>query len=293
KGNREPAESLLPLAAELREFEMPRAIFTASERIEYTQQRSDVNHTTLQAHTNFARIIKSGSAKELTDAHRRLAAFLRDTLVGFNYAYYEPPGAQMLHNNAIFVRSHDYSEDLTRGAQPWKTPQLINLGVTASGGAHLCGSLADLPYVLAIVEQDFIVPEAVQSLTWQDLVPTLLSGSVLPRWWEVTPHEMHAVGLYQRTGEELLTSAAADKELRDRVVNILGDRVRPQRLGKMEAALQAGRAQDALAEATPADTFFLAAAYRHKFADDNAHWANSGKELDELIRNHPDETNWD
>jgi hypothetical protein len=293
QGHREAADSLLVLAAELREFEMPRQIFTTSERLEYTQQRSDVNHTTLQARTNFARIIKTGTPKELADARGRLAAFLRDTLVGLNYAYYEPPGAQMLHNNAIFVRSHDYSEDPTRGAQPWKAPQLINLGVTASGGAHLCGSLADLPYVLAVVEQDFIVPEAVQSLIWQDFVPTLLSGSVLPRWWDVTPLEMHAVALYQRAGEELFSAAASDDDLRGKLLSILSARILPQRLGRMEAALQSGQPQNALAEATPGDTFFLAAEFRRAFPNDGAHWGPAGKELDDLVRDHPAETSWD
>lgn len=291
QGNRTLVDTLLPLAAQLREFEMPRAIFTASERSEYTQQRSDVNHTTLQAHTNFARIIKSGSAKELADAHGRLAAFLRDTLVGFNYAYYEPPGAQMLHNNAIFVRSHDYSEDVARGAQPWRVPQLVNLGVTASGGAHLCGSLADLPYVLAVVEQDFIVPEAVQSLIWQDLVPSLLSASVLPRWWNVTPIEMHAVALYQRAGEELLTVAATDDGVRQAVLAILAERVLPQRLSHIEEALKAGRPQSALAEVTPSDTFFITAEFRRRFPD-TSHWQTAGKELEDLARNHPAEASW-
>lgn len=292
QGNRRDADALLALSAEVREFQMPRPIFTASERLEYTQQRSDVNHTTLQAHTNFARIIKSGTPRELAEARGRLAAFLRDTLVGLNYAYYEPPGAQMLHNNAIFVRSHDYSEDPTRAAQPWKTPQLINLGVTASGGAHLCGSLADLPYVLAVVEQDFIVPDAVQSLIWQDLVPTMLSGSVLTRWWDVTPVELHAVALYQRTGEELLAASAGDDDLRAKVLAILTYRVLPQRLGRIESALRSSRPQNALREATPSDTFFLAAEFRRKYAADNSHWGKAGKELDDLVRDHPAETSW-
>ena len=48
------------------------------------------------------------------------------------------------------------------------------------------------------VEQNFIVPENVQSLIWEDLVPSLLSSAVLPRWWRVTSNELHAVALYQQ-----------------------------------------------------------------------------------------------
>ena len=35
----------------------------------------------------------TGISEELADARGQLAPFLRDTLVGLNYAYYEPPAA--------------------------------------------------------------------------------------------------------------------------------------------------------------------------------------------------------
>src|SRR5215469_18639918 len=214
-------DSLIPLASELRDFEMPRPIFSAAEKFEFEHGRSDIGHTTLQTRTNLVTIIKGGSPQELANARGRLAPFLRDTLVGLNYAYYEPPGAQLLLNSSVFVRSHDYTERVTLQTQPWKTAELINLGVTAGGGTHLAGSLVDLPYALALVEQDFIVPEHVQSLIWQDLVPSLLTSAVVARWWGVTRNELHAVVLYQRAGESLLTGAAQNEELRQRMITIL------------------------------------------------------------------------
>ena len=54
---------------------------------------------------------------------------------------------------------------------------------SAGGGAHLVGSLADLPYALSEAEQDFIVPENVQALIWRETVPGLLTSAILPRWW--------------------------------------------------------------------------------------------------------------
>ena len=161
--------------------------------------------------TDLTKVIKGpGSPAELNEARGLLTPFLRDTLVGLNYAYYEPPGAQMLHNNPLFVRSHDFSggdysgEAARPASRPGARRVLFGRGWTASGGAHLIGSLADLPYVLAKVEQDFIVPQNVQSLIWEDFVPGLMTSAVLPRWWGVTRNELHAVALYQRTGEELL-----------------------------------------------------------------------------------------
>jgi hypothetical protein len=286
------ADSLLPLAAELREFEMPRPIFTPTEKIQFQRDRADTRHTTLQTRTNLTRIIKSGSPQEMLEARGQLAPFVRDTLVGLNYAYYEPPGAQMLLNNAIFVRSHDYAEDYRSGRagiQPWKTPSLVNLGATASGGTHLAGSLADLPYALALVEQDFIVPESVQSLIWQDLVPSLLTSAVLPRWWDVTQREMHAVTLYQRSGEELLTAAVEDTALREKIVSILADRMAPQQLGRVEIAMQAGRPQEVLTLVLPAETFYLAAEFRRRFPSDTGHAGTAGQELERLVRDYPAE----
>lgn len=287
-------DTLIPLAAELREFEMPRPIFSATEKFEFQYGRSDISHTTLQTRTNLATIIKSGSPQELAIARGRLAPFLRDTLVGLNYAYYQPPGAQMLLNNAIFVRSHDYTERLAlEGTQPWKTPELINLGVTAGGGTHLAGSLADLPYVLALVEQDFIVPEHVQSLIWQDLVPSLLTSAVVARWWGVSQNELHAVALYQRAGEELLTAAVKDTELRQRVTGLLSDRMSPQRSEQLENALRSGQTEQVMEAIMPAETFSLASDFLHKFPDQTEHLGTAGKELADLIQLHPNEVNWE
>jgi hypothetical protein len=91
---KEVVDSLLPLAGELREFEMPKPLFTKSERTEFAAGLYSNRHTALQMRTDLIKIIKApGSAAELTQAHALLTPFLRDTLVGLNYAYYEPPGA--------------------------------------------------------------------------------------------------------------------------------------------------------------------------------------------------------
>src|SRR6202035_2109042 len=163
-----------------------------------------------------------GSPAELTDARGQLAPFLRDTLVGLNYAYYEPPAAQALHHNPLLVRSHDFSGEMTPGAQQaWQIPRVFGRGWAASGGAHLTGSLADLPYVLAQLEQDFTVPENVQALIWDELVPGLVSGAVTSRWWGVTRNELHAAALYQEAGDQILLAAAKNQNVRENAMNVL------------------------------------------------------------------------
>src|SRR6266853_3409665 len=220
------------LAGELREFEMPRPIFTGSERTEWAAGVYNNRHTDLQMQTDLSKVLKSTPSRaQLEEARGQLTPFLRDTLVGLNYAYYEPPGAQVLHNNPLFVRSHDFTEISVVGTEQfWQTPTLLGVGSPAGGGAYLMGSLTDLSYALASTEQDFIAPENVQALIWKELVPDLLVSATLPLCWTVSTTELHAVALYQRSGEEILSAFVKDTQVRVKVVSILSERMTPQRL---------------------------------------------------------------
>jgi len=284
------SDGLVALAGELREFEMPRPIFSSGERTQWATGIYNNQHTELQMRTDLTKVIKSpASRQQLLEARGQLAPFLRDTLVGLNYAYYEPPGAQVLHHNPLLVRSHDFSGDTVAGVERvWQAPQLFGEGSPAGGGAHLVGSLADLPYVLAQVEQDFIAPENVQALIWRELVPGLLINATLPRWWNVSPSELHAITLYQRTGEELLTASAGDEALRGKVMNILSDRMEPAVSERVEQALRAGRVPDIYPRTTPADTFYLAAEFRRRFSAGTS-LGPAGQELEGLSLQHPAE----
>jgi hypothetical protein len=282
--------ALIPLAEQLREFELPRPLFTSSERLMWATGMHTRRHAEEQIHTDLTKVIRSGSPKDLAEARGRLAPFLRDTMVGLNYAYYEPPGAHILHHNALFVRSHDFSGDTTlEREQSWRTPQVFGAGMSAGGGAHLVGSLADLPYVLASAEQDFLVPENEQALIWQELVPTLMTGAVLPRWWGVTRNQLRAVTLYQKMGEQILLAAANDAQLRPAVMEILADGMVPQRAERVELALQQKDVANLISQLMPSETFFLASEFRSRFPEQSARLDGPAKELDDLTRQHPEE----
>jgi hypothetical protein len=288
-------EKLVALAGELREFEMPRPIFTNSERDEWAAGTYNNRHTEQQMRTDLVKVIKSSaSVKQLEAARGQLATFLRDTLVGMNYAYYEPPGSQVLHNNPLFVRSHDFSGDTVMGVERlWQAPSLFGAGSPAGGGAHLIGSLADLPYVLAKAEQDFIAPDHVQALIWQQFVPGLLSNAVVPRWWNVSRNELHAVALYQRAGEELLTASSQNEGLRVEVIAVLSDRMFPERCAWLEQALRAGKAGEILDGVAPADSFYLTAEILQRFPGELDKVSAAGRELAALSREDPNEVNWE
>jgi len=289
------ANTLLPLAGELREFEMPQPIFRASERQQWAAGIYDNSHTDLEMRTDLTKVIKAPtSPAQLATARGRLASFLRDTLVGLNYAYYEPPGAQILHHNPLFVRSHDFAgESLLGEWRPWQASQLFGAGSPAGGGAHLVGSLADLPYVLSQAEQHFIAPENVQALTWDEVAPSLLTSAIVPRWWKVTRNELHAVALYQQTGEEILTASAENEGLRQKVMNILDDRMAPRTSERLEQALRENRLAGTLPELLPADTFYLAAEYRRRFPEETDSFGPASKELESLSNRYPEEVNWE
>jgi hypothetical protein len=287
-------DSLLQLAGNLREFEMPRPIFTGSERSSWSPVVYTARHAELQVRTDLTRILKSpGNPAQLEAARGQLTPFLRDTLVGLNYAYYEPPGAEVLHNNPLFVRSHDFSSVSVQGfEQIWGVPELIGVGATAGGGAYLMGSLADLPYALASTEEDFIAPRNVQALIWKEVVPDLLVGAILPRWWTVNRSEMHAAGLYQRAGEELLAASATNKDLKEKVLGILDDRMTPDRMERTEHALQnAENARKLAAQTLPADAFYLAVEFRKKYPDQASMWGPAGQELEDLVRKDASDAN--
>jgi hypothetical protein len=290
------ADTLLPLAAELREFDMPRPIFTNSEKISWAPPNYTAHHAELQIRTDLTKVIKTpGSRAQLEAARGQLTPFLRDTLVGLNYAYYEPPGAQMLHHNPLFVRSHDFLGVSIEGYDRlWSAPVLLGAGSPAGGGAYLVGSLADLSYALAATEQDFIAPVNVQALIWKDLVPELLVGATLPRWWNVTPNELHAVTLYQRCGEEILTASVGNAQLKEKVIVILSDRMAPKRLERVKESLV--RPEDAAAmlpRMMPIETSSLAAEFHMRFPEETASWGPASQQLEDLRRRYPAEVSWE
>jgi hypothetical protein len=284
------------LAGDLREFEMPQPIFKKSEREEWGAGVYNNRHTDLEMQTDLAKVIKSPSSdQQVSDARGQLASFLRDTLVGLNYAYYEPPGAQILHHNPLFVRSHDFSGDTVVGMQraTWRAPQLFGAGSPAGGGAHLVGSLADLPYVLAQSEQDFITPENVQALIWGAVVPGILTSAIVPRWWDISREELHAVALYQQAGEELMMAATGNEDLQNKVLTILADRVAPRTLDRVQQSLHSRGTDDVSSRLTPADTFYLAAEFRRRFPEQADAVGTAWKELQTLAQSHPNEVSWE
>jgi len=88
-------------------------------------------------------------------------------------------------------------------------------------------------------------------------------------------------------------AAVADMKLRQRIAEILSDRVFPQRWDQFEQALQAGQQEEVLSQLTPSETFFLAAEFRRLYPAEAGAWGTAGQELEELSRQHPGEVSWE
>jgi hypothetical protein len=142
------------------------------------------------------------------------------------------------------------------------------------------------------MEQDFISPESVQALIWRELVPEFLVDATVPRWWNVSRNELHALALYQKAGEELLLVAQDDPELCGKVLAILSERMIPQAFERLGKSLADKRVQEMLPSITPADTFYLTAEFRREHPRAISAIGPAGQELDGLYEQHPDELTW-
>ncbi len=172
-------------------------------------------HVELERKVNLrAAIERAGTdAEKLKDIRGMLAPLLRDTLVAYNYIHYAPPGAQVLYTNPVFVRSHDFL-GVQGTNHMWRAGRsILELVGCSNGGGRLVGSLAGLPYALAEAEQNFLIPAQTQALIWGDLVPQIIQSAVIPRWWNVTPAQLHWVALHMRYAEALLAESALDPAL--------------------------------------------------------------------------------
>jgi len=253
------------LASRISDIQLPRSVLTTPESSLLSFGYWSDRHVDAQRKLNLrASIEKSASdPQKLKDLRGSLAPFLRDTLVGFVYIHYAPPGAQVLHTNPLFVRSHDFI-GMQSANQTWKATELFGTGWPANAGGRLVGSLAALPYVLAEAEQNFLIPSREQALIWGDLVPQMLLSAVIPRWWSVTPLQLHWVGVHMAYAETLLAESALDPERRRQVIDTLDHYAPPARLHKIEALLASGDVRSAEENVMPSEMYQLAAGFAPK-----------------------------
>jgi hypothetical protein len=251
--------TVIRLAGRITEIQLPRTALATRDRTESSVGYWTDRHIEGERKLNLrAATDKAGAdPQKLREVRASLAPMLRDTLVGLNYVHYAPPGAQVLFTNPAFVRNHDFYGSSTHQAT-WLATEVLGSGWPANAGGRLLGSLIALPYALADAEQNFLIPSHEQALIWGDLVPQMILSAVIPRWWNVTPTQLHWVGLNMAYAESSLARSALNDGERRLVAAVLDRYVPPSRLKKIERLLAAGDVRRATESIVPSEMYLVA-----------------------------------
>jgi hypothetical protein len=290
KGEKLNATLFTRLNARMQEIQLPRASLSGVEKNALSFGYWTERHIEQQRRLNLRQAVERAGAdpSKLADIKGQLAGILRDTLVGFSYLYYAPPGAQLLKTNPLFVRSHDFL-GVQGASQTWRHTEVLGTGWPSSAGGRLVGSLAGVAYALAEAEQNFLIPSREQALIWGDLVPQMMITAKVPRWWSVTPAQLHFTALHLRLGESLLAEATLDSKIRAAIIEDLGRKAAPARTYRVDTLLAASDIEQAIDNVTASELFFIAARFldRDKDADSPA-----AREIRRLASEAPDSANY-
>jgi len=260
KGEKVNNALITKTAARISEIQLPRNSLSGSERNALSFGYWPEKHIEAERKLTLRAFIdRAGNdPKKLDEIRALMAPFLRDTLMGLNYVHYAPPGAQVLYTNPLFVRSHDFVGAQGGAEGTWKETEVLGSGWPSSAGGKLVGSLVSLPYALAEAEQNFLIPSREQALIWGDLVPQLILTATIPRWWNVTPGQLHWVALHMDYGETLLAEAAVNADWRQIVLDALGQYAMPARVAQVRQLLEQGRVKAVLDSVMPSEVFAIA-----------------------------------
>jgi hypothetical protein len=247
-------KSLTAQLDRIAEGDSTRNSLSTEERNAFTPGYWSTRHVEQERKFNLDKALKSADRKEL---HAGLAPFLRDSMVGLVYAYYAPPGAQLLLTNPIFVRSHDFLGPENAPAL-WRPTEVAGTGWPASAGGKLTGSLSALPYALAEAEQNFLTPRREQALIWADLVPQMIVAAAIPRWDAVKPEQLRWVALHLQRGRDLIAAAALDHALLAPVLASYSRYATPARVEWLEDHLKSGNLAGVVDQIPPSVLYAMA-----------------------------------
>jgi hypothetical protein len=259
KGEKLNAQLAQRLASRVSDIQLPRNAMTTVEKNAMAFGYYVDRHIDEERKLNFRAMIDRAAKdpEKLRDIRGQLAPALRDTLIGYNYVHYAPPGAQILMTNPLFVRGHDFL-GMQGANHSWKSTEMYGTGWPSNAGGRLIGSLSGLPYALAAAEQNFLIPTHTQALIWGDLVPQMMLTARTPRFWSVTPVQIHWVGVHMRYTESLVAEAAIDPSRREALAAAINRVASPQRAALITRAISAGNVQEAIESLTPSELYTIA-----------------------------------
>ncbi|MBV8821136.1 MAG: hypothetical protein JO022_22455, partial [Acidobacteriaceae bacterium] len=259
RGEKVNQQLITKSASRIAEIQLPRASMSSAEKNSLSFGYWPEKHIEQQRRVNLRALIdkSANDPKKLEDVRGLLGPFLRDTLVGLVYVHYAPPGAQILLTNPLFVRSHDFI-GMQGTNQTWRNTEVLGNGWPTSAGGKLAGSLVGLPYAIAEAEQNFLIPTREQALIWGDLVPQLILSATVPRWWNVSPAQLHWVALHMNYAESKMAESVMNAQQRQLFLDALDHHAPPARVRKVGVLLEAGEVKAALDNIMPSEMFAVA-----------------------------------
>ncbi|MES1258366.1 MAG: hypothetical protein ABUS51_08045 [Acidobacteriota bacterium] len=261
KGDKLNAQLASRMGARVADIQLPRNSMTGAEKNAMAFGYYVDRHIDDERKLNFRAMIdkasKDKNPEALKDIRGTLAPTLRDTIVGYNYIHYAPPGAQILLTNPLFVRGHDFI-GMQGANRSWRVTEMYGSGWPSNAGGRLVGSLAGLAYALAEAEQNFLIPTQTQALIWGDLTPQMILTAKTPRFWGVKPIQMHWVGMNMRFAEDQVAEAAVNPAARADVFDAIGAAASPWRAALVRNAISNGEVKAAIDYMTPSELYSVA-----------------------------------
>jgi hypothetical protein len=260
QGKAPDAALMAKIAGRIAEVQLPRPPLSNAEKSALSSGYWTDKHIETERKLNVRALLETGNPTDrVREVETALGPVMRDTLVAYNYAHYAPPGAQILYTNPLFVRAHDFVAASGTATHTWAPTELQGAGWPSNGGGRLVGSLANLPYALAEAEQNFLVPTQTQALIWGDLVPQMILSATVPRWWNVSPVQMHWVNLHMRLAETMVAEASLNASLRPEVIEALRPMASPNRVSMVQRKLATGDVRGTIELMTPIEMYVLGA----------------------------------
>jgi hypothetical protein len=98
----------------------------------------------------------------------------------------------------------------------------------------------------------------------------MILGAKVTRWWNVTPAQIHWVGLHLRYGREVLAESAFDPEIRAQAMEALSLYAAPARANAVSRLIEQGDVKGAVERVTPSELFSMAREMASKRSGDSS-----------------------
>jgi len=182
-----------------------------------------------------------------------LNPFLKTTLCGWVYAYYASPSDLAVASNRYFIRSHAFSNPISKDYWPKTSLKESPIGSSMIGGFAQIGT--------AFGDIAAITIDSSGSISKSHTATAQLSGVRSVPWNAVDPRSIHLAALRIRLGREFVVQAAFSERLRDVLENATVGALGQARRYQLLDAIRTRDVSQAMSLLTASDLFFLADAF--------------------------------